>query len=66
MANDVNINSYTLALLTTNKNMLTSPGCPVIYANNEEDLQKKALLTAKCVGGMVHEISQDVLIVVRH
>ena len=54
MGNDIGINSYTLAVITTDKNMNTSGGCPIFYANDDDDLQKKALLMAKCVDGMVH------------
>lgn len=66
MGNDIGINSYTLAVITTDKNMSTSGGCPVFYANNDDDLQTKALLVAKSMDGMVHQISEEVLIVVRH
>lgn len=66
MGNDISINSYTLALITTDKNMNTVGGCPVFYAKDDDDLQKQALLVAKCMDGMVHQISEEVLIVVRH
>ena len=66
MGNDIGINSYTLAVITTDKNMNTSGGSPIFYANDDDDLQKKALLMAKCVDGMVHQISDEVLIVVKH
>ena len=52
MGNDIGINSYTLAVITTDKNMNTSGGCPIFYANDDDDLQKKALLMAKCVDGI--------------
>ena len=41
MGNDIGINSYTLAVITTDKNMNTSGGCPIFYANDDDDLQKK-------------------------
>ena len=66
MSDTIEINSATLALITTDKNMNTAGGCPVFYANNEEELQKRAMLFAKCVNGMVHQITDEVLIVVRH
>ena len=46
MGKDVGINSYTLAVITTDKNMNTSGGCPIFYANNDDDLQNKAMLMA--------------------
>lgn len=66
MSDNIEINSATLAVITTDKNMNTVGGCPVFYANNDEELQKRAMLFAKCVNGMVHQITEEVLIVVRH
>ncbi len=66
MGNDIGINSYTMAVITTDKNMTTSGGCPIFYASNDDELQNKAMLMAKCVDGIVHQISDGVLIVVKH
>ena len=41
-------------------------GCPIFYADNNDDLQKKAMLMSKCVGGMVHALTDNILIVVKH
>ena len=41
-------------------------GCPIIYADDNKDLQNKAMLMAKSVGGMVHSITKETLIVVKH
>ena len=66
MGKDVGINSYTLAVITTDKEMNTSGGCPIFYANDDDELQNKAMLMATCVDGIVHQISDGVLIVVKH
>lgn len=66
MSDNIEINSATLALITTDKNMNTIGGCPIFYADNDEELQKRAMLFAKCVNGMVHQITDEILIVVRH
>lgn len=66
MSDNIEINSVTLAVITTDKNMNTIGGCPIFYANNDDELQKRAMLFAKCVNGMVHQITDEVLIVVRH
>ena len=47
MGNDIGINSYTLAVITTDKNMNTSGGCPIFYANDDDDLQKKSIANGK-------------------
>ena len=46
--------------------MKTSGGCPIIYADDNKDMQNKAMLMAKSVGGMVHFITKGTLIVVKH
>lgn len=66
MSDNIEINSATLAIITTDKNMNIYGGCPVFYANNDEELQKRAMMFAKCVDGMVHQITDEILIVVRH
>lgn len=66
MGMNVGLNDYTLAIITTDKNMQNSGGCPIFYANDNKDLQHKAMLMAKCVGGMVHDMTNGTLIVVKH
>ena len=46
---DMSINDFTLAIITTNKNMTSGGGCPIFYADNDDDMQNKAMLMAKCV-----------------
>ncbi|MGL6105494.1 capping complex subunit for YIEGIA [Romboutsia sp.] len=66
MGMNVGINEFALAIVTTDKNMQVSGGCPIFYANDNKDLQKQAMLMAKCVGGMVHAMNNQTLIVVKH
>ncbi len=66
MGIDVGLNEYTLAIITTNKDMKSGGSAPVFYANDNKDLQNKAMLMAKCVGGMVHDMTNGTLIVVKH
>ena len=66
MGINIGITDYTLGIITTDKNMKTSGGCPIIYADDNKDMQNKAMLMAKSVGGMVHSISKEMLIVVKH
>lgn len=66
MGMNVGVNDYTLGIITTDKNMKNIGGCPLFYANDEQDLQKKAMLMAKSVGGMVHELDKGILIIVKH
>ena len=66
MGMNVGITDYTLGIITTDKGMKTVGGCPIIYADDNKDLQYKAMLMSKSVGGMVHFISKETLIVVKH
>ena len=60
---DMSINDFTLAIITTDKNMTSSGGCPIFYASDDDDMQNKAMLMAKCVD---HEIAKETLIIVKH
>lgn len=66
MGSNMNLTEYTLAIVTTDKNMQHGGGCPIFYANDEKDLQHKAMLMAKSVGGMVHDMTNGTLIIVKH
>jgi hypothetical protein len=60
------ITDYTLAIITMDKNFQNCGACPVFYVDDNESLQQKALLMSKCVGGMVHELTEQTLIIVKH
>lgn len=66
MGQNIGLSEYTLAVLTTDKNMSPVGGCPIFYADNDDDLQQKALLMSKCVSGMVHQLAKGTLIIVKH
>ena len=66
MGMNVGITEYSLAIITTDKTLQVGGGCPIFYANDNDDLQNKAMLMAKSVGGMVHSITKGTLIVVKH
>lgn len=60
------INDFTLAVITIDKSMTSAGGCPIFYAKDDDDMQNKAMLMAKCVDGVVHQISKEILIIVKH
>ena len=66
MGINVGITEFTLAVLTTNEDMKYGGGCPIFYAKTNDELQKKAMLMAKSVGGMVHQLEPETLIIVKH
>ena len=66
MGMNIGITDYTLGIITTDKNMKTVGGCHTIYENDNKDLKNKDMLIAKSVGGMVHAINKETLIIVKH
>ncbi|MGL5643090.1 MAG: capping complex subunit for YIEGIA [Paraclostridium sp.] len=62
---NIGITDATLAIITINKDMKSS-AFPVFYAENEKDLQDRALIISKTMGGMVHDVLHGTLIIVRH
>ena len=54
---DMSINDFTLAIITTDKNMTSSGGCPIFYASDDDDMQNKAMLMAKCVDSLLSKVS---------
>ncbi|MGL4913741.1 MAG: capping complex subunit for YIEGIA [Romboutsia sp.] len=66
MGMNVGISEYALAIVTTDKNVKNGGGCPILYAEDNKELQHKAMLMAKCVGGMVHDMTNGTLIIVKH
>ena len=66
MGSNMNLTEYTLAIVTTDKNMQSGGGCPIFYAKDNKDLQHRAMLISKSVGGMVHDVTNGTLIIVKH
>ncbi len=62
---NIGITDATLAIITMNKDMKSSL-FPVFYAENEKELQDRALIISKTMGGMVHDVLYGTLIIVRH
>lgn len=66
MGINIGITDCTLAIVSRDKNMQGGGGCPIFYVKDNKELQQKAMLIAKSVGGMVHAISNETLIIVKH
>ncbi len=65
MGMNVGLYVCTLGIITINKEVKNA-GCPDFYVKDDKDLQQKALLMSKTVGGMVHQIDKETLIIVKH
>ena len=57
--------SQILAVITTKKETVAG-GAPIFIESDKEQLQQTAFTLEKILDAMVHEISEDTLIIVRH
>lgn len=63
---DTSLKEAILAIVTSNPDKVSGGGCPVFLAQNQEEMEKTSLLLARILGGMVHDLENDVFIIVRH
>ncbi|SHJ57019.1 capping complex subunit for YIEGIA [Tepidibacter formicigenes] len=62
---DVGINDFILAIVTTDKKMVSNT-IPIFYVENREELERRSLIISKCMMGMVHDVQNDTFIIVKH
>ncbi|KAB3538561.1 hypothetical protein F8154_01325 [Alkaliphilus pronyensis] len=63
---DIGITGNVIAVVTIDKNVVSSSSAPIFYAANEEQRERVALLIAKTTRGMVHDLEIGAYIIVRH
>lgn len=54
-----------LAVITVNKERIAG-GAPIFIESTHENMQQTAFTLEKILDAMVHEVSKDTLIIVRH
>jgi hypothetical protein len=59
------LTSQILAVITLSKENIAG-GAPIFIEPNKEKMQQTAFTLEKILDAMVHEVSEDTLIVVRH
>ena len=55
-----------LAIVTTNKDRVSSSSVPTFYCEDENELDKVAKYLSGITDGMVHDLDNGVYIIVRH
>ena len=63
---DIGIKENIVAIITTDKSMISSSSVPVFFANTEEQKERLALMVSKVTMGMVHDLENGAYVVVRH
>ena len=59
------LEKYVLAVLTTNPSRV-SGGVPIFVFKSSEEIQKKIPMFESVLGGMGHQVDQEIYMVVRH
>ncbi len=63
---DVGIKDNILAIITINEKVVSGGSVPTFYAKDVEEQKKVALTISKITTGMVHDLENGCLVVVRH
>lgn len=63
---DFGLKEFIVAIVTTNKNAVSSSTAPIFYAEDEEHKERIALFIAKTTRGMVHDLGTGTYIIVKH
>ena len=63
---DIGIKEDILAIVTTDRELVSSGTAPIFYARDEEEKEKISLLLSKVTMGMIHDLENGSYIIVRH
>ncbi|QZY57148.1 capping complex subunit for YIEGIA [Crassaminicella profunda] len=63
---DFGIKDNIIAIITTDRSMISTTTVPVFYAQSEEKKERIALLVSKITMGMVHDLENGSYVVVKH
>lgn len=63
---DFGIKDNIIAIITTDRSMISTTTVPVFYAKTEEQQEKIALLVSKITMGMVHDLENGSYVIVKH
>ncbi|MBO8159557.1 hypothetical protein [Thermosyntropha sp.] len=63
---DTKIAEYILAIVTRDLTKVAGGGCPVFLAEDEKEQEKMALLLARVLGGVVHDLENGVYFICKH
>lgn len=63
---DFGITDSIIAIITTDRSMISTTTVPVFYAKSEDEKERTALLVAKITMGMVHDLENGSYVIVKH
>ncbi len=62
---EIGLTHFIIAIVTTNKDAVSSGSSPIFYAKDEEHLNTICLRISKVVRGMVHEVDSGTKLVIK-
>lgn len=63
---DIGIKESIIAIVTTDRNVVSSEGAPIFYARDEKEKERISLLISKITLGMIHDLENGCYVIVRH
>ncbi|WIV10777.1 hypothetical protein [Proteiniborus sp. MB09-C3] len=63
---DIGIKDNILAIITIDEKVVSGGNVPTFYAKNTEEQKRVALVISKITTGMVHDLENGCLVIVRH
>ncbi len=63
---DIGIKDSILAIVAIDEKVVSGGSVPTFYAKDYEEQKKVALLISKITTGMVHDLENGCLVIVRH
>ena len=63
---EIQLTKQIIAIVTLDKEKVYAGSAPIFVAENEEEQQRIAMYITRITFGMVHDLGNGVLIIVRH
>ncbi|MGI6697360.1 MAG: hypothetical protein GX918_09060 [Clostridiales bacterium] len=63
---DTSLKKAILAVVTTDREKVLHSSAPVFYAEDRKEMERVALLLSKITLGMVHDLENGCLVIVKH
>ncbi|NLN19752.1 MAG: hypothetical protein GX162_10850 [Firmicutes bacterium] len=63
---EIDVKRSIMAVVTMHGDRVCGGGAPVFLAKDEQELESMAAAIARVMAGMVHEVGEGILIIVKH
>lgn len=63
---EIDISKLILAVITEEPQLVSGGGAPIFIASSQEEKEEMALNLSRILGGMIHDLGNGVLFIVKH